>query len=180
MRWEYHVDTLDAAIGKRRSAGGPNGRPPAAGRAPAPRPRSWYPACRAAVETVAALTLLVLTAPVILLAALAVRLTSRGPAIYVQPRLGRDGREFRIYKLRSMYHDCERHSGVCWATKRDPRITPVGRVLRLTHVDELPQLWNVLKGEMSLIGPRPERPEFVPKLERAIPRYRERLRVLPG
>src|SRR5262249_48162069 len=131
-------------------------------------------------EVFAALALFVLTAPVTLLAMLLVRLTSRGPAIYVQRRVGRGGREFRIYKIRSMYHDCERKSGACWASKHDPRVTPLGRVLRRTHFDELPQLWNVLRGDMSLIGPRPERPEFVDKLACAIPRYRERLWILPG
>ena len=85
-----------------------------------------------------------------------------------------------MYKLRSMYHNCERQSGVCWSLPGDPRITPVGRFLRFTHLDELPQLWNVLKGEMSLIGPRPERPELVARLARDIPRYRERMQVRPG
>jgi lipopolysaccharide/colanic/teichoic acid biosynthesis glycosyltransferase len=128
----------------------------------------------------ATLVLLLVTAPLVVLAALLVKLTSRGPAFYSQVRLGRGGQPYALYKIRSMYHDCERQSGPCWSTGRDPRVTPVGRVLRFTHVDELPQLWNVLKGEMSLIGPRPERPEFVPQLERALPRYRERLRVRPG
>jgi lipopolysaccharide/colanic/teichoic acid biosynthesis glycosyltransferase len=145
-----------------------------------PGGRSWYLPCRAAAEFTIALVLLVLTTPAILLAAALVRLTSRGPAFYNQTRLGRGGRSYTMYKIRSMYHDCERHSGICWATKCDPRITPLGRVLRFTHLDELPQLWNVLKGDMSLIGPRPERPELVPDLERDIPRYRERLSVRPG
>jgi lipopolysaccharide/colanic/teichoic acid biosynthesis glycosyltransferase len=144
--------------------------------------RGWvfYPLCRAVAGFVAALVLLVVSAPVVLLAAVVVRLTSRGRAFYSQSRLGRFGRVYTIYKIRSMYQDCEKQSGPCWATKRDPRITPVGRFLRASHIDELPQLINVLKGEMSLIGPRPERPEFFPKLESAIPRYRERLRVRPG
>jgi lipopolysaccharide/colanic/teichoic acid biosynthesis glycosyltransferase len=145
-----------------------------------PLPRTWYLRVRSTLEFLAALCLLVLTAPLVLLAALAVKATSRGPVFYAQVRLGRGGRPYTMYKIRSMYHDSERLSGPCWSTDRDPRVTPVGRVLRLTHVDELPQLWNVLRGEMSLIGPRPERPEFVPHLERAVPRYRERLRVRPG
>jgi lipopolysaccharide/colanic/teichoic acid biosynthesis glycosyltransferase len=124
--------------------------------------------------------LLIVAAPVILLTALVVRLTSRGPAFYSQTRLGLNGRLFKIYKLRTMIHECERKSGPRWATANDPRITVVGRVLRRTHLDELPQLWNVLRGEMSLVGPRPERPEFLPELARSIPRYRERLLVRPG
>jgi lipopolysaccharide/colanic/teichoic acid biosynthesis glycosyltransferase len=126
------------------------------------------------------MVLLVLAAPVILVAGLLVALTSRGPVFYTQTRLGRNGRPFRVIKLRTMTHNCEKVSGVCWALPGDPRVTTVGRVLRRTHLDELPQLWNVLKGEMSLVGPRPERPEFMPELERAIPHYRDRLLVRPG
>jgi lipopolysaccharide/colanic/teichoic acid biosynthesis glycosyltransferase len=109
-----------------------------------------------------------------------VRLTSSGPAFYSQLRVGRGGREFRIYKLRTMYHNCEQKSGVVWSTPGDPRITPLGAILRKTHVDELPQLLNVLRLEMSLVGPRPERPEIIPVLEREIPTYRARLKVRPG
>jgi lipopolysaccharide/colanic/teichoic acid biosynthesis glycosyltransferase len=145
-----------------------------------PARRPWYPPCRAVAEFAAALILLVLTAPVLLVAAALVRVTSQGPAVYKQTRVGRGGRLYTMFKLRSMYHECERQSGPCWSSRGDPRVTPVGRVLRYTHVDELPQLWNVLKGDMSLIGPRPERPEFVARLERDIPRYGERMRVRPG
>jgi lipopolysaccharide/colanic/teichoic acid biosynthesis glycosyltransferase len=121
------------------------------------------------------------TAPVLAAALLAVKLTSAGPAIYTQTRLGRGRRPFRIYKVRTMYHDCERRSGPKWSTgDGDPRVTPVGRFLRRTHLDELPQLWNVLRGEMSLVGPRPERPEFVAQLERALPGYADRMSVAPG
>ena len=124
--------------------------------------------------------LFVALAPVILLLIVLVRATSRGPAIYKQIRLGRDGRPYLIYKIRTMTHDCERLTGPQWSTARDPRVTAVGRFLRRTHLDELPQIWNVMRGEMGLVGPRPERPEFVAKLEREIPGYRERLRVRPG
>jgi lipopolysaccharide/colanic/teichoic acid biosynthesis glycosyltransferase len=112
--------------------------------------------------------------------ALLVKLTSRGPAIYSQTRVGRGGRPFRIYKFRTMWHECERHSGPRWCSQGDPRVTPLGRFLRWTHLDELPQLWNVVRGDMSLVGPRPERPEFTPMLERSLPRYRDRLHVRPG
>src|SRR5262249_6782677 len=121
-----------------------------------------------------------LVAPVILLCAVLVRLTSRGPAFYSQVRLGRGGRPYRIYKIRTMYHQCELKSGARWSQAGDPRVTPVGRFLGSTHLDELPQLWNVLKGDMALVGPRPERPEFIPALARAIPLYELRLLVRPG
>jgi lipopolysaccharide/colanic/teichoic acid biosynthesis glycosyltransferase len=132
------------------------------------------------LDGIAAVLLLVVTAPLVLVAMLIIKLTSRGPALYSQTRLGKNGRPFVIYKLRTMEHECESLTGARWSTPGDARITPVGRWLRSTHVDELPQLWNVLRGDMSLIGPRPERPEFVPTLEKAIPRYRERLLVRPG
>jgi lipopolysaccharide/colanic/teichoic acid biosynthesis glycosyltransferase len=124
--------------------------------------------------------LLVLTAAMIACAMALVRLTSRGPAIYSQARLGLNGRLFTIYKIRTMYHDSERLTGPQWSRPGDPRITPIGRILRATHLDELPQLWNVLRGEMSLVGPRPERPEIIASIERMLPAYHERLRVRPG
>jgi lipopolysaccharide/colanic/teichoic acid biosynthesis glycosyltransferase len=146
---------------------------------PLPFP-AWSPPGKRAAEFLAAAVLLVLAAPVLLLAAVAVRLSSRGPVIYSQVRVGLNGRPFTVYKLRTMFHGCEAKDGARWATPDDPRVTAIGAVLRRTHLDELPQLWNVLRGEMSLVGPRPERPEFVSKLERVIPRYRERLLVRPG
>ncbi|MCI0464508.1 MAG: sugar transferase [Gemmataceae bacterium] len=145
-----------------------------------PHSSSWYEACKSAVERALALLMLVLSAPVIFVAAVLVKLTSPGPILYSQTRLGRFGRSYTIYKIRSMSHNCEKQSGPCWSTAGDTRVTVIGRLLRRTHVDELPQLWNVLRGDMSLIGPRPERPEFVPQLERALPHYRERLLVRPG
>jgi lipopolysaccharide/colanic/teichoic acid biosynthesis glycosyltransferase len=154
-------------------------REPPAGAARGPA-NPWYGRVKGAADFVAACCLLVPATPLILLAALLVKLTSRGPAFYSQTRLGRFGRPFAIYKMRTMYHDCEKHSGPRWSTAGDPRITPVGRFLRRTHLDELPQLWNVLRGDMSLVGPRPERPEFVPALERSLPNYRGRLLVRPG
>ncbi|HEU5118199.1 MAG TPA: sugar transferase, partial [Isosphaeraceae bacterium] len=113
-------------------------------------------------------------------AGLLTRLVSPGPAIYRQTRISRLGREFTIYKIRSMHPDCERDTGPRWSTPDDPRLTPLGGFLRRTHIDELPQLINVLRGEMSLIGPRPERPEFVSKLEKSVPFYRLREGILPG
>lgn len=141
---------------------------------------SWYETGKDIADAVIAGAILFLTAPVIGLAALLVKLTSSGPAFYTQTRVGRYGKLYTIYKLRSMHHNCERHSGARWSTSGDPRVTRVGRFLRRTHIDELPQLWNVIKGEMSLVGPRPERPEFLPQLEQVIPHYRCRLLVRPG
>ena len=132
------------------------------------------------VDFLLALVLIVATAPLLVLACLLIKLSSNGPMLYSQVRVGRDRRLFRIYKIRTMHQNCERFSGPQWSQENDPRVTPVGRFLRGTHLDELPQLWNVLLGDMSLIGPRPERPEFVEQLEKAIPRYAERLGVRPG
>jgi lipopolysaccharide/colanic/teichoic acid biosynthesis glycosyltransferase len=116
----------------------------------------------------------------VLFAACLIRLTSKGPAIYRQTRLGRFGKTFTIYKLRTMSHNCEAVSGAMWSTKGDTRITWLGRVLRTLHIDEMPQLWNVWKGEMSLVGPRPERPEIATNLRKEIAGYDRRLEVLPG
>jgi lipopolysaccharide/colanic/teichoic acid biosynthesis glycosyltransferase len=146
----------------------------------AQRALGWYEAAKRAGDLLFALVLLVLSALPILLAMLLVKLTSRGPVFYSQVRVGRGGRPFTLHKIRTMTHKCESLTGIRWSTPGDPRITPVGRFLRRTHVDELPQLWNVVCGHMSLVGPRPERPEFVPHLEQAIPRYSERLLVRPG
>ncbi len=135
---------------------------------------------QAAADLVLAGAMAVVLLPVVLACVALVRLTSRGPAIYSQTRVGKNGRVFTLYKIRSMYHDCERLSGPKWSTPGDTRITPLGRVYRKLHLDELPQLWNVLRGDMSLIGPRPERPEIVAKLREAVPGYDRRHQVKPG
>jgi lipopolysaccharide/colanic/teichoic acid biosynthesis glycosyltransferase len=141
---------------------------------------AWYPAAKAAGDRILALVLLAVAGPVILLSALLIKLSSRGPAFYTQTRLGLNGRPFTIYKLRTMIHKAESLTGPRWSLPGDPRITRIGNLLRMTHLDELPQLFNVLFGHMSLIGPRPERPEFLPELEEALPGYRQRLAVRPG
>jgi len=146
---------------------------------PGPGDRA-YVTVKAVLDFLAALVLFVLTAPLLLFAILLVKLSSRGPAIYAQTRLGRYGQPFTLYKVRTMAHNCESLTGPCWSVPGDTRVTAVGRWLRRTHLDELPQLWNVLRGDMSLIGPRPERPEFVPQLEQAIAHYVDRLHVRPG
>ena len=121
-----------------------------------------------------------LTAPVMILVWMAVRLASAGPAIYQQPRVGLKGRVFNVLKFRSMYTNAEVGTGAVWAKKDDPRVTPLGHWLRKLRLDELPQFFNVLKGEMAIVGPRPERPEFVKVLSEQIPFYGERHSVLPG
>ena len=142
--------------------------------------RSRYAEFKRAIDILFAFPGLVVASPIILIPAIIVKLTSRGPAFYLQERVGMDGRVFRIVKLRTMVQNAEAKTGPVWATINDPRETTVGRLLRRTHLDELPQLWNVLKGDMSLIGPRPERPVFVEKFTKEIPNYTERLAVRPG
>jgi sugar transferase (PEP-CTERM system associated) len=139
---------------------------------------------RVLLQSVYSMTIAVVAAvialPIMALVAIAVKLSSPGPALYSQRRTGKSDVPFMLYKFRSMYADAEAHSGAVWAKKDDPRITPVGKWLRNLRLDELPQLFNVLKGDMSIVGPRPERPEFVAELERRIPYYRQRHCVKPG
>ena len=123
---------------------------------------------------------IIVASPLMLLTAIAVWLSSPGPVLYPQVRVGLDGARFTLYKFRSMRADAEAATGAVWAVKDDPRITLVGKVLRKLRLDELPQLFNVFKGEMSIIGPRPERPEFVTELSNRIPYYRQRHCVRPG
>jgi lipopolysaccharide/colanic/teichoic acid biosynthesis glycosyltransferase len=113
-------------------------------------------------------------------AAIAIKLDSPGPVFYSQVRAGRNGREFRIHKLRTMSTDAEKDSGPVWATKSDVRVTRVGKFLRNKRIDEIPQLFNVLKGDMSLVGPRPERTFFIEKFSKDVPLFPLRLRVKPG
>ena len=126
-----------------------------------------------------AAALLVLAIPFGIIALL-IRATSAGPVFYRQERMGLDGKSFIIYKFRSMFHEAERETGPVWASQDDPRCTPVGRLLRRTNFDELPQLWNVLRGDMSLVGPRPERPFFVSQFKQRIPQYMLRHKVRAG
>jgi sugar transferase (PEP-CTERM system associated) len=123
---------------------------------------------------------LLLSLPLIPFVVLAIKLNSQGRVLYWQNRVGRDGIIFRCYKFRTMYSDAEAHTGPTWATEDDPRITRVGKFLRKARLDELPQLLNVLRGDMSLVGPRPERPEFVAALNEKIPYYHLRHSVRPG
>ncbi len=136
--------------------------------------------CKSTLDFALACVLIFPAALVTGFAAILVYLTSPGPLIYSQTRLGLNGRRYTIYKIRSMYHNCERLTGPRWSTPGDKRVTWIGKILRATHIDELPQLWNIIKGDMSLVGPRPERPEIAVNLELAIPCYRDRLQVRPG
>jgi exopolysaccharide biosynthesis polyprenyl glycosylphosphotransferase len=122
---------------------------------------------------------LVLAAPIMLLTAVAIALDSPGPILFRQVRAGELGRPFTLYKFRSMRIDAEQ-LGAQFAQENDPRVTRVGRFIRKTRLDELPQLWNVLKGEMSMVGPRPERPVFIEQLEQQVPYFKQRLYVKPG
>jgi lipopolysaccharide/colanic/teichoic acid biosynthesis glycosyltransferase len=175
---------------------------------PAPADAAYWRLKRAVDVLASGFGLLVLL-PVFLLVAIAIKLDSRGPLIYAQERVGKNrrrrprragevvgrarraaiadrrktdfhGRPFKIYKFRSMVADAEKNTGPVWAARGDSRVTRVGKILRVTRLDETPQLWNVLKGDMSLVGPRPERPKFVVELTSTLPEYANRCQALPG
>lgn len=140
----------------------------------------YYAAAKRVLDLLGSLSLFVLVSPVLLGAVIAIVLTDGFPFHYTQERSGKGLRPFRVYKLRTMVKDAEKHSGAVLAEESDPRITPVGRFLRKSRIDELPQLVNIIRGDMSFIGPRPERPVFVEEYCRTIPGYRERFNVKPG
>ncbi|MDG5815047.1 sugar transferase [Chitinispirillales bacterium ANBcel5] len=140
----------------------------------------WEAQIKRLIDMLISLSVLVIGAPLWSLLAIIIRLTSPGSPIYSQTRVGQNGKNYTMYKFRSMYIDAEKRSGPQWASENDPRITPVGRFIRKTRLDEIPQFFNVLKGEMSLVGPRPERPVFVEQLKREIPWYIRRIKMKPG
>jgi len=144
------------------------------------RATPWLLGFKRMLDVVIALVGLVVTAPLMLLVAAAVKLTSPGPALYHQQRVGERGRVFTVHKFRSMRVNAEADSGAVWSREGDTRTTSVGRFLRAARLDELPQLWNILRGDMSLVGPRPERPEFIQQLTEQIPYYGQRHVVKPG
>ncbi|MDX1439249.1 MAG: sugar transferase [Rubricoccaceae bacterium] len=146
---------------------------------PEPIP-AWEKSTKRLIDVTVSLFILALGAPLWLLISLGVRLSSRGPAIYRQTRVGQLGQEFTMFKYRTMFEGAEKKTGPVWATKGDNRVTPFGKLLRKLRLDEVPQLWNVLKGQMSLVGPRPERPFFVDQHTDGIPLYSRRHRVKPG
>ena len=146
---------------------------------PEPMP-AWEESTKRLLDVIVSLVVLTLGLPFLILTGLMIKLTSAGPAIYRQQRVGHHGRVFAMFKFRTMCVDAEAETGPVWATENDPRYTAVGQWLRKTRLDEVPQFWNVLKGEMSLVGPRPERPYFVDRLAQEIPLYSRRYRVKPG
>ncbi|NCS81785.1 MAG: sugar transferase, partial [Ignavibacteria bacterium] len=140
----------------------------------------WEAKVKRFLDLIFALIILLLTSPLMLITAAVIKLDSKGPVLFKQERCGQNGKIFNIYKFRSMKQDAEKLTGPVWSTKDDPRITRVGKFVRKVRIDELPQMINILKGEMSLVGPRPERPFFVEKLSLEIPYYKRRLKVRPG
>ncbi|MBN1577591.1 MAG: sugar transferase [Chitinispirillaceae bacterium] len=141
---------------------------------------AWQAQIKRLMDITVSSAILLCGAPAWIVLAIVIRSTSPGPAIYKQVRVGRNGKNFTMLKFRSMYADAEKRAGPQWATENDPRITPVGRFIRKTRLDEIPQFINVLKGEMSLVGPRPERPFFVEQLKKEIPWYVRRIKMKPG
>jgi exopolysaccharide biosynthesis polyprenyl glycosylphosphotransferase len=142
--------------------------------------RTYSRASKRAFDLLVAVPGLILTLPVVAISAVLVRASGPGPVLYRQTRIGEAGKEYQVLKLRTMVNDAEDSSGARWSVDDDPRVTSVGRFLRATRLDELPQLWNVLRGEMSIVGPRPERPEFLDRLEREVPFWTRRNLVKPG
>ncbi|OGU42635.1 MAG: exopolysaccharide biosynthesis polyprenyl glycosylphosphotransferase [Ignavibacteria bacterium RIFOXYB2_FULL_35_12] len=140
----------------------------------------WEKRLKRILDIIVSLIILVINFPIITIASLAIKLDSKGPVFFRQERCGLNNKTFRIIKFRSMQHDAEKMTGPVWSQKGDPRITRVGNIIRMLRIDEIPQMYNVLKGEMSLVGPRPERPFFVEKLSEQIPYYKRRLKVRPG
>ena len=140
----------------------------------------WEKKLKRISDLIISLIILIVTFPLNILVSIFIKLDSKGPILFKQDRIGMNNKVFRIYKFRSMYQDAEKNTGPVWSIKDDPRVTRVGRIMRQLRFDEIPQFFNVLKGEMSLVGPRPERPYFVDMLAEQLPYYRRRLKVRPG
>jgi exopolysaccharide biosynthesis polyprenyl glycosylphosphotransferase len=142
--------------------------------------KPWEEVAKRILDFIFSLLILALGLPIWILVAILIKIDSRGPILYRQIRVGKNGKHFKMFKFRSMRREAEKQSGPVWAGKNDPRVTRIGRILRKTHIDEIPQFIHVLVGDMSLVGPRPERPFFVEKLTKEIPLYNHRHRVRPG
>jgi len=142
--------------------------------------RRYFEIAKEVVDILLGAIALILALPILLMCAACIKILSRGPVLYTQIRVGTNGKLFRMYKLRTMFTNAESATGATWALHKDRRIVPCCRWMRSSHLDELPQLINVLKGDMSLVGPRPERPEILEKLEKIYPEINKRLIVRPG
>ena len=140
----------------------------------------WEKKLKRISDITISLLILIMTLPLDIIVSILIKIDSPGPVLFKQDRIGMNNKIFRIYKFRSMFKDAEKHTGPVWSRKDDPRVTRVGKILRKLRFDEIPQFYNVLKGEMSLVGPRPERPYFVDMLAEQLPYYRRRLKVRPG
>ena len=140
----------------------------------------WEKKLKRLIDLIISFLILIVSSPIIIIASIAIKLDSKGPVFFKQERLGQNGKPFNVLKFRSMIQDAEKYTGPVWSQKDDPRVTRMGSVIRKLRIDEIPQMMNVLKGEMSLVGPRPERAYFVEKLSKEIPYYKRRLKVRPG
>lgn len=140
----------------------------------------WEKKLKRISDVIISLFILTLTLPLNILVSIAIKLEGKGPVLFKQERIGMNNKKFKIYKFRSMYQDAEKNTGPVWSTKNDPRVTRIGKMIRQLRIDEIPQFINVLKGEMSLVGPRPEREYFVEMLSQQLPYYKRRLKVRPG
>ncbi|EQK45227.1 exopolysaccharide biosynthesis polyprenyl glycosylphosphotransferase family protein [[Clostridium] bifermentans ATCC 19299] len=143
--------------------------------------KKWfYEIYKRVLDIVSSLLGLIIGLPIILIVAVLIKIDDKGPIFYTQERLGKDEKKFLVYKIRSMRVDAEKYGGAQWAQKDDPRVTKIGKFIRKTRIDEIPQLFNILKGDMSLIGPRPERPELTYEFNKEIPGFVDRLHIKPG
>ncbi len=142
--------------------------------------RRYFEIAKEVVDIILGCIAFVLALPIFVICAIIIRLSSKGPVLFLQTRAGKDGKPFKMYKFRTMHIDAEANSGAVWAEDNDPRIISACRWMRISHMDEWPQLINVIRGDMSLVGPRPERPEILEDLEKVYPDVRKRLSVKPG
>lgn len=140
----------------------------------------WEKKLKRISDIAISLIILIITLPLNIFVSILIKIDSRGPVFFKQDRIGMNNKVFKIYKFRSMFEDAEKHTGPVWSKKDDPRVTNIGKIIRQLRIDEIPQFYNVLKGEMSLVGPRPERPFFVELLSEQLPYYKRRLKVRPG
>lgn len=143
--------------------------------------KKWfYEIYKRVLDIVSSLLGLIIGLPIMIIVAILIKIDDKGPIFYTQERLGKNEKKFLVYKIRSMRVDAEKYGGAQWAQKDDPRVTKIGKFIRKTRIDEIPQLFNILKGDMSLIGPRPERPELTYKFNEKIPGFINRLKIKPG